>query len=203
MNVPFAQQKVRPGRAGYVIAALIFLLGGAASGFVLYDGIRGLTKGLVRATGPGSSPVTLDRSGTWTVFYEHQTVLDDGRAVVLTDTPSPLLVTLVSSDGNEIPMDSSTGEFSYSTGERAGRSIGSFGVDEAGDYTLEIDYPRDLGPPQVVLALGHEKGKATLRTVFGTIGLFASGFIAFVIAVLVFIMRWRSKNRLREAGIPV
>ncbi|MGH2806798.1 MAG: hypothetical protein ACRDKT_05955 [Actinomycetota bacterium] len=196
-----AEQRIRPGKTGYWIALLIFLLGCGGSGWLLYSGISGVAAGLERVTGPGSGDVDLDKTGTYTVFYEYESVLEDGSRLVWFSEPPPMQVTLTTPAGAEIPMETSVGNFNYDTGARAGRSIGKFEVTEVGIHTLEIDY--DEGPENLVLALGHEKGKATIKTVFGIIGILVSGMIASIIFIIVVIMRSRSKNRLREAGVQV
>lgn len=199
MNAPLVAQRVRPRRIGYLVAVLVFLLGAVPSAFLLASGISGLSKGLIRAGGPGQITVELDKPGTWTVFYEYR-VADGPVTYVTAPEPPPMEVTLTSATGDVMGMAPSIGQFDYNTATRSGTSIGSFRIDEPGPYELEIRYLQE-GPEQVFLALGHEKGKATIKTVFGGIGIAVSGAIGFIIFVIVLILRVRSKSRLEQAAL--
>lgn len=199
MNAPVAQQQLRPRRTGYLIAVLVFLLGAVPSVLLLVSGISGLTKGLVGAEGPGHVAIELDQPGTWTVFYEYR-VANGPSTYVSSPEPPPMQVILTSESGAITGMDPSTGQLDYNTGTRSGTSIGSFRIDEPGRYDLDISYLDD-GPEQVFLALGHEKGKAAVKTVFGVIGIAVSGAIGLIIFIIVLILRVRAKNRLERASV--
>ena len=199
MNAPVAEQRIRPGRGGYLIALLIFVAGVVPSVLLLTSGISALTEGLIRAGGPGQVAIELDKPGTWTVFYEYR-VADGPVPYTRSPEPPPLAIGLISARGERREMSSSVGQFDFSTGTRSGTSIGMFVIDEPGSYTLAIDWA-GTNPQQVYLALGHEKGKATLKTVFGGIGIVASGGIALIIFVVVLILRSQSKNRMQQAAL--
>jgi hypothetical protein len=195
-------QRVRPGKTGYWIALLIFLLGCGGSGYLLYDGISSLADGLVRAevpTVPANPLVTFDKAGTWTVFHESPSVLDG--QTYNAPLPDGTSVFLLGGPGDEIPMTPAVGSLTYDLAGRSGVAIGRLNVDNPGDYTLVVEYPPGAPSDPTVLAFGHEKGKATIKTVGGIAGILASGFIAMIIFLIVLIMRSRSKNRLREAGV--
>lgn len=199
MDGSVGEQRVRPPRTRYLIAVLVFLLGAVPSAWILASGISGLTQGLIRAGGPGTIGIELDKPGTWTVFYEYRVATGPVTTVTTPDAP-PMEVTLTSPSGEVMVMGASTGTFNYNTSTHSGVSIGSFSIDEPGSYELGIRYLDD-GPEQVNLALGHEKGKATLKTVFGGIGIAVSGAIAFIIFIIVLILRVRSKSRLEQATL--
>ncbi len=199
MDGPVVEKRVRPPRTRYLIAVLVFLVGAVPSAFLLASGISGLAKGLVRAEGPGQVEIQLDKPGTWTVFYEYRVAEGPVTFVTAPEAP-PMEITLASPSGEVMEMAPSTGTFNYTTSTRSGVSIGSFRIDEPGPYDLEIRYLGE-GPEQVFVALGHEKGKATLKTVFGGIGIAVSGAIAFIIFIVVLILRVRSKSRLEQAAL--
>jgi hypothetical protein len=194
-----ADQRIRPGKTGYWIALLILVLGCGGSGWLLYDGISSLSEGLVRVVVPGETEITLDKTGTWTVFHESPSVVDG--QTYNAPIPNSAQISLRSPDGDEIPMSFSVGNYDYDLPGRSGVSIGSFRVDQAGQYTLSAEWPPNVPGGETVLALGHEKGKATVKTVFGIIGILVSGAIASLIFLIVVILRSRSKNRLQEAGV--
>ncbi len=199
MSIPLAEQRIRPSRLGYFIALAILIAGVVPSVFLLTSGIGALTEGLIRAGGPGQITVELDKPGTWTVFYEYR-VADGPVTYVTSPDPPPLGITLTSESGDIQEMSPSNAQFDYSTGTRSGTSIGRFVVDEPGSYEIAVDYAGD-DPEQIFVALGHEKGKATLKTVFGVIGIVISGAIAFIIFLVVLILRSRSKNRMQQAAL--
>jgi hypothetical protein len=192
-----AEQRVRPGKTGYWIALLIFVLGVGGSGYALYDGISSLSEGLVRAVVPSElTPVSLE-AGSYTVFHESPSVFE-GQTY---NAPLPAALDVYLLDGEErIPMSPSVGSLTYDLPGRSGRSIGRFEIERAGEYRLGADV-RSVAGGEWVIALGHEKGKATVKTAAGIAGVLASGLIAVLIFVIVLIMRSRSKNRLREAGV--
>jgi hypothetical protein len=194
-----ADQRVRPGKIGYLIALLILLLGCGGSGYLLYDGITSLTEELTRVVVPSESSIALDKAGTWTVFHESPSILD-GRTF---NAPFPdgATVTLVGEGGDEVPMSAPVGNFNYDFAGRSGVAIGRLEVDQPGTYELRVEYPAGAPSDETVLALGHEKGKATTKTVLGIAGILVSGFVAMIIFLIVVIMRSRSKNRLQQAGV--
>ena len=198
MDGSVVEQRIRPPRTRYLIALFVFLLGALPSAWILASGISGLTKGLIRAEGPGTTAIELDKPGTWTVFYEYRVATGPVTSVTAPDAP-PMEVTLTAPSGEVTVMGASTGTFNYNTSTHSGVSIGSFRIDEPGSYELGIRYLEE-GPEQVNLALGHEKGKATIKTIFGGIGIAVSGAIAFIIFIVVLILRVRSKSRLEQAA---
>jgi hypothetical protein len=194
-----AEQRVRPGKTGYWIALLIVVVGVGGSAWLLFDGFGGLSDGLVRAVVPGETQVTLEE-GTYTVFHESPSVVD-GQTY---NAPLPDAAEVFVTSGSErISMVPSLGNYNYNLPGRSGRSIGSFRVAQPGNYSLIVEYPPTAPSDETVIALGHEKGKAAVKIVLGIAGILGSGFIAMLIFLIVVIMRSRSKNRLREAGVQV
>lgn len=200
MSVPFAEQRVKPGRVGYLIALAIFLAGAIPSALAFSSGLSGLTEGLIRVIVPGETVVTLDKSGTYTVFHENPSVVD-GQTFSSSVPPNALQVSITSEGGDSITMGPAGGTFTYNLSGRSGVSIGSLRVDEPGDYVLAATYSAAGPTEQTVIALGHEKGKATIKTVFGAIGFFASGGIATIIAIVILVLRSRSKSRLQAQAL--
>ena len=189
-----------PRRSAYLWALAVFVLGGVPSAIVLYEGITGIAESLIRIVVPSETLVTLDEAGTYTVFHESPSVFQ-GETFASDVPPSQIDVTLGAGPGDVVPMGPSLGTYTYNLPGRSGRSIGSFRVDRAGQYRINATLSAADPTERTVIALGHEKGKATLRTVFGGIGIAASGFIAFVIAILVLVLRSRSKSRIEAARL--
>jgi hypothetical protein len=195
---------VRPPRIWYLLPVLIFLLLAVPSAIAFKSGVGGLTEGLTRVTVPGSTTLDLE-PGTYTVFYEYVTVLDghfvpaphDYREMQITVTPV--------SGGAPLAVTSTGRNLSYRVPNHYGYSVAEFEVTSPGGYTFDAIYPNDnprLGTPNLVLALGKDKVKSTLRTVFGVVGFFGGGFVAVVIAAIIFFLRFRNRRDLERAGFP-
>jgi hypothetical protein len=181
----------------YLWVAAIFLALAVPSGLLLKTGITNLTEGLERFTAPGSATVTLETPGTYTVFHEYRSSLG-GR---LYDGPAtlPAMNFVVEGPAGTSPaIESSSGDFDYSIGSRAGYAVGALRIERPGEYRITSVYVDESGE-QVVLGLGRDTEKSTLQTVGGFIGLFAAVGLSFFVWFLIFIVRYsRSK---REASV--
>ena len=191
---PYSQRSKRV----YLWVAAIFIAIAVPSGMLLATGITNLTSGLVRFSAPGSATVILEEPGKYTLFHEYRSSLQgrlyDGPAIL------PTMNFHVNGPGGASPtIESSSGNFNYNIGNRAGYAVGSLDIDATGEYRITsvyVDAPGD----EVVLGLGRETEKSTLQTVGGFIGLIAAGGLAFVVWFLIFIVRYsRSK---RESAAP-
>jgi hypothetical protein len=81
-------------RVWYVVAALLFVGGGAGAAWTLWSGIASVGDLIVRIEVPGSGELTLDTPGTYTIYHEQEDVTDghisvvqslDGMTVTVTD----------------------------------------------------------------------------------------------------------------------
>ncbi|HYI46113.1 MAG TPA: hypothetical protein VE174_11720 [Actinomycetota bacterium] len=182
----------RRSRRIYLWVAAIFLALAVPSGLLLKTGITSLTEGLERFTAPGSATVTLGVPGTYTVFHEYRSSLG-GR---LYDGPAtlPTMNFAVEGPAGTSPaIESSSGNFNYSIGSRAGYAVGSLRIERPGEYRITSVYV-DAGD-QVVLGLGRDTEKSTLQTVGGFIGLWAAAGLSFFVWFLIFIVRYSKSKR--------
>jgi hypothetical protein len=63
-------------RTGYWLAPIPLVAGLALAGWLVWSGIAALQNALVRVVVPGTIELTLDEPGTYTIFYETDSVVD-------------------------------------------------------------------------------------------------------------------------------
>jgi hypothetical protein len=194
-----------------LLPVLIFLLLAVPSAIAFKSGVSGLTEGLTRVEVPGET--TLDfEPGTYTVFYEYVTVMAGRvvrRARAISDSGRPLAsdspqmqISVTPTDGGTAPDVRPTApNLTYSVPSHAGYSIAEFTVINPGSYVFAVSSTERLGG-KWVLALGKDKVKSTVRTVLGVVVFFGGGFVAIIIATIIFIVRFRNRRSLERAGFP-
>jgi hypothetical protein len=189
-QAPFGQSK-----RVYTWVAFVFLAIAIPSGWYLVNGIRDLTEGLIRFSAPGSAQITIDEPGHYNLFHEYRSSFG-GRVVNGPAVLSNLTITMLGPKGVSPAVEGSSGNFNYSLGSSAGYSIGSIQIEEPGVYQMESRYTGTPGG-DVVLALGREKGRSTLQTVAGFLGLFGAAAVAFIVWLVIFLVR---RSRARSAA---
>lgn len=190
--------KPGPSRKWYLIPILVLLLIGVPSLLAFINGLDDITNGLTRVLVPGESQVTLEE-GDYTVFYEWRGEFE-GRSFTNSSEFPGMEAIVFSEDGEEIPVTSANASFNYNFGNKAGYSVGSFEVEEPGDYTFAARHSDPTNTEEYVLALGKGVGRATVMLVFGIMGMIVAGGIAFIVWLVVFIVRMRAKKRNEAAA---
>jgi hypothetical protein len=193
----------KPGRTGYVVAAVLFVLGtiGAAvlaTFFIL--GIVGLGGSLERVVVPGTERLYLEETGRYTIYYEYRSEVDG--VTYRTDEDPPNLETTVTrlETGETIPVQSRSGLTTYDVGSRSGVSYQAFRVDDPGEYEITAEYPPGQSGPDVVLAIGEGvEGSifASVGAFFGAGLLFCGTTLIALVIVAVTLIR-RSRNEPTE-----
>jgi hypothetical protein len=181
----------KSGRKGFVIAALVLVLGAIGSAAILYLGLSGLS--MQRVVVPGSAEIALEEPGRHTIYHESRSVVD-GRVYDVADV-SGLTVELVSAEtGESVPLDVPGANTTYELRGRSGRGVLTFEVDRPGAYRLSAEYPAG-GGPETVLAVGRGLGTRIAMTVVGAIALGLGSFLlAVAIAVVTFVRRRRAAH---------
>lgn len=187
-----------PSRKWYLIPTLLLLLVGVPSLLAFLSGLNGITNGLTRVRVPGEAPVTLEE-GDWTVFYEWRGEFEGEPFTTSSNFPGMEAV-VFSESGEEIPVGPAKGDFNYNFGNTAGFSVGSFEVDESGEYVFAARHTDPTNTSEYVLALGKDIGRSTVMLVLGIIGMIVAGGVAFIVWLIVFIVRIRANRRREAAG---
>jgi hypothetical protein len=175
----------------FVVAGVIALTGFAGALFYLMPRLGAAETQMMRVVVPGSTVLTLDKPGPYTIYHEKKSTVDG--QYYASDTVSGLRVALASeATGSAVKLAEPTTDASYSIGNRSGTSILVFTIDQPGRYRLTASLASGRGEPKAVLAVAQGLFGAILGVIFGTI---AIAFIGLGVAgALVAVVLWqRSK----------
>jgi hypothetical protein len=182
-----SDQKIRPGRLMYLLAAVMFA--GAVAAIVW--AVPKLVGGIGEMAGeqivvPGKTEVTLDKPGNYTLSHEYQSVVN-GKRYSTRGAISDLECTLRSrATGREVPLSPIGYSSTYNIGARAGVGIYSFTIDRAGTYELDARYPEGTTGPEAVLSIGRFSGMMRGMAGFG-LGLVLAFFL-FIGSAAIFVV---------------
>lgn len=197
MSVPASAAKPPPGRWWYVVAGLIAAAAVAVTIYFVIHRVSGLTDRLVQVVVPGQASLTLNETGSYTIFHEYQSVVD-GK-VYSTGSVSDLRVTVAGPDGRRVSLTSPSGTSRYSIAGRAGSSIFAFEAAQPGVYRLAASYEDGRREPRTVLTVGTGFLAGIFMTVLITLAIMFAGIgSAVAIAIIVFLAR----RRALRAGAP-
>lgn len=184
-----------PSRKWYLVPTLLLILIVVPSLLAFLSGLDGLRNGLTRVRVPGETQVTLEE-GNWTVFYEWRGEFE-GETFTTSSAFPGMQAVLFSETGEEIPVGPSVGDINYNFGNTAGFAVGRFEIEEPGDYAFAAT-TADGG--EYVLALGKDIGRSTVKLVVGIFGMIAGGGIAFVVWLIIFLVRILRARKSRDAA---
>ena len=171
-------------RGWYVVAALLFIGGGVGAGWTLWNGISDIGSSLVRIAVPGSGELTLDKSGTYTIYHEREGVADGHVSAV--DSLNGMTVT-VTDEGTGAKLAVKTPNFtgSYTINGHSGVSVLAFDVPRPGRYRLAGAYDNGKTDPKTLLAVNLGLFGRIFRTIITAICLGGAGALAALVIVLV------------------
>jgi hypothetical protein len=183
----------------YLVALLIFVVGVLIALVLIVFSIihfRNLSDSFVRIVAPGSTIVHLRESGNYTMYYEYEGDVD-GVVYTGDETPPNMIVEITNDRGEPVAVNSDDSG-SYTVDSRSGIAVMDFTIDKPGDYQIATRYSDGSSGGEVVLAIGHGIARNIVwgvGSILGSIGIFCStSFIAFLILVIVFIMRQRKPS---------
>lgn len=192
-------QPIKPGRWYYLLAALVLCAGVAVFVFVLLRGIGGITDKLTQMEAPGTSEMNFTETGTYTIFYEPETVFD-GKVYSTGGNLRGLWCNVVSKEtGTPAPIGQPTARTTYTVGNRSGVSLLQFEIDRPGRYQVSAIYRDNPEGQRVILAIGHGVARTITTTVIiGLAVMFGTVILAALIAIITFVKR----RRARKAFVP-
>jgi hypothetical protein len=159
---------------------------------------------------PGSSDITLQQTGKYTIFYEYRSMV--GNRIYSTGENIPgIIVNIVSKGtGDGIPLSSTSTNSSYSLGSRSGIGLFDFDIDEPGIYELSASYPAVQGQQEeqrqeIILAVIHS---SVIERIFGSImGTVASAmaivFVPFIVGVAIIIITFLKRRKARARAMAL
>ena len=175
---PLETQTVPP-RWHFMAGVLVVLAGAVAFGISLWVELASYRPN-IRLVVPGSHEIELDESGTWTVYYEYESVVKD--LVFSSNRTLAGLLVGISRVGDAEPLElpQVLERESYEKGEFAGGSILTFEAPQPGMYRVTGAYPGNFQTgDSIVLAIGRP---GLLRPVLSVVifllaGLLIGGFV--------------------------
>jgi hypothetical protein len=207
-----SNQKIKPNRWYYGLAALLPVLGCLITIAIIYKGFPNLPGALetidvhnmTQVIVPGSVDITFPKKGAYAVYYEYRNLVD-GVQYINPTTPPSLICSLISeTTGKEFGVSPEYIEgntYSTKERERVGVHILCISMTESGTYTFSCQYQDEKTAPKVVVAIGPNivwelfnivtRPIAAIRS--GLVVLLGSGGIAFLVIIVVALYRSRSK----------
>jgi hypothetical protein len=186
-------------KAGYWLAPIPVILGLALAGWLAWTEIAALQNALVRFVVPGTTVLTLDEPGTYTIYHEADSVVD-GKLYSAPNIAGLSVTVTAEASGQSIAVVTPGISSTYSIGGHSGKSVLAFTVATPGHYRLSAQYANGASGPQTVLAVGQGFLGRLLGTIFGAIGAVFAGFIASLVLVLTTYFRRRNMLRAVQAG---
>ena len=140
---------------------------------------------------PGGANLFLKEPGEYTIFYENNSYLD-GKFYSTGEQMSGLEILVKErSTGIDLATYPAKSSFTYSLGNRSGRSIMAFTTPRAGIYQVNASYSGRAGP-RIVLAIG----KGIVEGIFSSIIIsLAALFGSIVIAAVITFVTYRRRKR--------
>jgi hypothetical protein len=196
-------QKITPGRWLYGLAAIIGIAGIVGFCLLLFSSINGMTKSLTQVIVPGQGSVDIKKTGTYTIFYEYQSVIRN-KVYATDEGLSGLECSLMYQEsGTMIPLTPVTTSSTYSAGGRSGRALFTFTADRVGTYVVSAAYAPGTSGPDVVLAVGPDITMKLIGTVFGAIAImFVSIILAIIIVIMTFLKRRKARQEIHHQNAP-
>lgn len=175
----------------FVVAGLIALAGFAGAAVYLMPRLETVDARLMRVVVPGSSVLTLDKPGVYTIYHEQKSVVDG--QYYASDSVGGLRVGLTAeATGAAVKLAEPSGSSSYSIGNRKGTSIFVFTIDQPGRHRLTASLANGRTEPKVVLAVEQGMMGVLFSLILGTLAI-AFGGIGVVGAIVVVTIWQQSK----------
>jgi hypothetical protein len=193
--------EIRPSRNYYTFAGVVVLLGVGLFAWTIWKGVGGIGGKLQQVAAPGKSDLTLAAPGSYTIFYEPESVFNN-QVYSTGGKVSAIECTVVSkSTGAPVKLSHSTANATYSFGGRSGQSVFDFQIDRPGVYELTSNYPEGQQGPEIVLAVGHGVNEGMVVAVFGGLAsLFGSFILGGAIVFITAVKRHNAYKRLQAQG---
>jgi hypothetical protein len=188
---------IKPSRWFYVIP-LVLLLGAAGAGSFLFVNIMGMQNRLERGIIPGEVELTISEPGSYTVFYEFQSLLDNKSYSTGENLPDLEYQLQSLTDGTQITLKpTGSRKTSYSSSNRSGFSVFQFDIQTPGVYKFSGQYPEKGYGEKLVFAIGQ---KVPFGKLIGGVALtFLLGFSGVGIFIGILVIRFSSKRRLSRS----
>ena len=186
-------------KAGYWLAPIPLVLGLAIAGWLVWNEIAALQNALTRLVVPGSTVLTLDEPGTYTIYHEADSAVD-GKLYSAPNIAGLSVKVAAEANGEQIAVVVPGFSSSYSIGGHSGKSVLAFDIATPGRYRLSAQYASGSSGVQTVLAISRGFVGRLIGTIFGAIASVFAGFLAGLVLVLTTYFGRRKVLRPAQAG---
>lgn len=192
---------IRPSRRLYAIPIAVVVVGLALCVFMIGRG-AGATPGQnERAVGPGTQNVGFPTAGTYTIYFEAETIPGDTTNTAIRDFPNLKLSISSATTGQQLALTPSTRSTSYRIFGGSPVSVMQFQVKQPGQYTVHAEYPNGQKGPPFVLSITYGAVGMVVGYVLVGFGLLFVGIaVAGALAGLIYYRR-RSAARYQRLGL--
>lgn len=185
---------ITPSKTYYYLAITIGVLGMIIFGVFLYTSLSSLSDELPQVLVPCSSKMLWLETGSYTIFYEYNSVFENKVFSTSTADITDLNVKIRRDGGEYLQIQQATTSSSYTLGGREGIGLFEFDITLPGNYLFTAEYASGSNEPKVVFAIGKE----FMSKLFGMI--LTSIFIALIsfslcIAMIIIVYVKRKKSR--------
>lgn len=163
-------------------------------GLKTWQGLAAFDDSMLRFVVPGEKVVVLPAAGDYTIFNEHKSVVNGIVYSTSEDSVSGMRCAMKDdAAGENVPLEPSSANMTYSFGSREGRAVFGFNVKGGGRYRISCGFPEaQQGGVRTVLAVGQGFGAEifnTISLVFAIISIFIISFGASVAAIVYLIVK--------------
>jgi hypothetical protein len=186
--MPTIQDKT--SRWYYLLAPLIFVIACVLFGLILWSGLGSINRNLVRLIVPGKTVLHLAKAGSYTVFYEYESIVG-GQVFSTGESLQEINCSAQMANSNmDVPLSRPSTRTSYKTGEASGFSVLEFQIKTPGNYDFACDYRAGQEGNQVVFAVGPGISTKIWLTVLLGIAVMFGGFtVALGVAIWTYLKR--------------
>jgi len=182
----------------YVVAGVIALAASGGSMLYMMSRLETLNELLIRVVVPGSSVLTLDKPGAYTIYHERKTFVDG--QYYASDSIEGLRIGLAAeATGNPVKLVEPSSSSNYTMGNRKGVSILEFKIEQPGRYRMTTALASGRTEPKAVLAVEQGMMGALFSMLFGTLAIAFGGYG--VAGLIVLVTLWQqSKAKKAQAA---
>jgi hypothetical protein len=192
------EEEIRPSRAYYGLAVVVFIAGWVLFGWFLFRNLSGISGKLQQVVVPGKVELALSKPGEYTIYHEYQSVVGSKIYSAEKNLPGLDCALVSKTTGSKVALSPASVSSSYAVGSRSGVAVFDFRIDQPGVYELSAGYPEGQEGPEVVLAVGQGFAIGIVTTVFGGLAIvFGSMAAATAIALVTLIKRDKAKKQLK------
>lgn len=208
-------QKIKPSRWYFVLAAGIFLAGIVIAALVIGSSAEGFFKDfdadmgkvMQRVIVPGSGELDLSEAGSYTIFYEYRSEVNGVKYQTGSNLPD-MNCSLTAGETEVMILPSvSQAHYHFDLQDRAGIAVMKFEIEQPGTYTLACEYTDGSERPEIVLAVTKAFLSEILVPTFGFVGklmlgmglVCVSSLAALIMVIFVAVKRGNAKQEMQAS----